>query len=603
MPLERIVWHDFDSYVDFFARIKFFILLVAALMAAILSLFHLKKYTDRSLYKYYALALGFISLVLISSMAQNYTQYISQNFSSINYNLDAIQPEWNISFWGFPERYEGLLAIASYFALFILTIKIIREEIDYKLIITVLMIASTVVGLIGLTQLIGHDLFKTDFGLFLMKLTNPQLDISGIVYTNAEHVVYSTLYNPNYVGSFVCLVLPITVGLWLSCSKRWLKWLLGGLAVLLVGVLIGSKSLAGFVGLFISILVWLVFNRKYILRNYKLWLPVIGSICILAGLFIGLSQGEIAVKIRTNVGEIVSSMGGQTSDSTIEEIEHISEVSGGVLIETTYRELYVGKVNEAGIILADAEGNLLGIIYNEAGYYEINDSRYSDVKMNIDQSGAILQIIISGIPIDLQFVGPTIYGISQNYNLYPVDYEVPSFGFTNTQTLATNRGYIWSKSLPILKDTLLIGTGPDTFAIVFPQYDFIGKANIYHQPTMSVDKPHSMYLQMAIQTGVLSLIIFMSLIAVYFVFFLKHYRFYRDIKPNRFLYYLNISIALSILGYLVAGIGNDTTIATASIFWVLLGLGISLQVMNHISDEVVESEIEITKTTEPFNED
>jgi len=95
----------------------------------------------------------------------------------------------------------------------------------------------------------------------------------------------------------------------------------------------------------------------------------------------------------------------------------------------------------------------------------------------------------------------------------------------------------------------------------------------------------------------------MSLIAVYFVFFLKHYRFYRDIKPNRFLYYLNISIALSILGYLVAGIGNDTTIATASIFWVLLGLGISLQVMNHISDEVVESEIEITKTTEPFNED
>ena len=37
----------------------------------------------------------------------------------------------------------------------------------------------------------------------------------------------------------------------------------------------------------------------------------------------------------------------------------------------------------------------------------------------------------------------------------------------------SKRVYIWSRSIPILKDCLLLGFGPDTYSIVFPSYNFV----------------------------------------------------------------------------------------------------------------------------------
>jgi len=41
------------------------------------------------------------------------------------------------------------------------------------------------------------------------------------------------------------------------------------------------------------------------------------------------------------------------------------------------------------------------------------------------------------------------------------------------------RGYIWSRSLPLLRNTILVGYGPDTFAMNFPQHDIAGKVKAY----------------------------------------------------------------------------------------------------------------------------
>nr|MDA3846385.1 O-antigen ligase family protein [Vallitaleaceae bacterium] len=472
--------------------------------------------------------------------------------------------------------------------LFILSIKVLREEIDYKILVIVMAISSGIIGLIGLTQFVGMDLFKTDLGRFLISLTSRNVDITATRYTVADSVIYSTLYNPNYVGSYICLILPVIISVWLVVRKKWLKWLGGALIVLLALNIAGSKSLPGFIGLFASMVVWLVFNRHNIKKNYKKWLPIIGVISIGLGLFIGLSTADIAVKVRTNVGELAQVVVGSEVVSNTELIEHVYELDGGVFIETTYRGLYVGRIDAATYVFADMDANALELIPDDSGYYVFADARYNDLQVEFFNAGSIIKVNMADIPVVFQFVGSKVYALGQNYNLYDTDYEVPSFGFADHQTFGTKRGYIWSKTLPLLKDHLVVGTGPDTFAIVFPQYDYIGKTNMYHEPGQIVDKPHNMYLQIALQTGVLSLVIFLSFMMVYFIYFLKTYKVYRDVHPSKFLYHLNIGIALSLLGYLVAGIGNDTTIATSSVFWILLGTGISLQITNHLTQDITE---------------
>ena len=71
----------------------------------------------------------------------------------------------------------------------------------------------------------------------------------------------------------------------------------------------------------------------------------------------------------------------------------------------------------------------------------------------------------------------------------------------------SGRGYIWGRTIPLILKHLIWGSGPDTFAAEFPQTDYVMKANtgagMYQQlPT----KAHSLYLQTALQTGVLSLL-------------------------------------------------------------------------------------------------
>lgn len=77
-------------------------------------------------------------------------------------------------------------------------------------------------------------------------------------------------------------------------------------------------------------------------------------------------------------------------------------------------------------------------------------------------------------------------------------------------SLANNRGYIWAKTWNLLKAHPLLGTGPDTFLIAFPNDDLVGLYNSGHSGEM-ISKPHCLYLQIAAQTGIPSLIRFFDL--------------------------------------------------------------------------------------------
>jgi len=108
----------------------------------------------------------------------------------------------------------------------------------------------------------------------------------------------------------------------------------------------------------------------------------------------------------------------------------------------------------------------------------------------------------------------------------------------------------------------------------FPQEDYVGRFNTGSGMVDTViDKPHNMFMQTAINTGVISLLALVTIWAVYLIDSLKTYL---SGNLNSFVEYIGAATFLSITAYLVAGIFNDNVISVAPLFWILLGLGIGI---------------------------
>jgi O-antigen ligase len=123
----------------------------------------------------------------------------------------------------------------------------------------------------------------------------------------------------------------------------------------------------------------------------------------------------------------------------------------------------------------------------------------------------------------------------------------------------------------LLKKYIFLGAGPDAFAMVFPQNDIAGKINWLRDNNMLVDKPHNWYLQVAINTGMISLLALLAFLAMYLF---KGIRLKNEpaLGEGRL---IHIGIMSGVVGYCVAGLANDSNVSVAPVFWVMLGLGLS----------------------------
>ncbi|MDD2295646.1 MAG: O-antigen ligase family protein, partial [Eubacteriales bacterium] len=158
-------------------------------------------------------------------------------------------------------------------------------------------------------------------------------------------------------------------------------------------------------------------------------------------------------------------------------------------------------------------------------------------------------------------------------DLYPVEH----IGFENNPDFGSWRGYIWSRSFPLLKQTILLGTGADTYCAAFPQEDYAGKYSTGAQYDIVVDKPHNLYLGAAIGTGVVSLLALLSLFGIYLFTSARLYR--KAAFGDDFLAFVGSGIFFGITGFLAAALVNDSSVSVMPMFYGLLGLGIVINDM------------------------
>ena len=485
--------------------------------------------------------------------------------------LSSIISEYrSYSFTGMFDQFESVWALLGYCLVVYYVFLFVQTEQDVKFVIKYLLIGVLILGLLGLTQFVGHDFITSEFGL---KLITPNYywsnleSINNIFFNNR---VYLTLFNPNYVGVYVSLILPILFTLTIfNKNLRTLPiYLLAIVGMILC--LVGSQSTAGLVATIAGVLLLLILLWRYLIKYFYITIPII--LLSIGALFIfNMKADNYLLKQYSKLTEIKKSEPHLTDIQTLDDSITI-KYNGNTLIVKFY-------VDNSGICyfdLLDDKSNTLPVSFEQInGPVTVLDERFP---------GFVFTPVIFNdkyaftVHID-NFVWRFTNQTEDNSYYYINSYDkldkiitAPSAIFTGYENYASGRGYIWSRTIPLLKNNIILGAGADNFVMEFPQQDYV---NLYNNNYSSIiiTKPHCLYLQIGVQTGIISLIAFLIFYAMYFI---SSTRLYIHGRFNSYYAKIGLAVFVGTFSYMVSCISNDSSITVAPVYWVIIGLGIAV---------------------------
>lgn len=550
-------WNGAKDNLDFFSYYKGIWLLIAATTALFIFIVRLfqsdPKLIKQDLKFYYLAGSVYLIFVILSTILSNYP---------------------SIAFNGFTDRYEGVYILVTYILIFFFTTSMVSNEKQVKLIIASLLSGATIIAIIGLFQYIGFDLWKSNIGKSLMLPAKNMNMAGGLTFQFSKHTIYATLYHTDYVGSYMAMLFPFSFAMLVLSKNKWIRIGLAFLTILMGINWLGCNSRAGMVGGILALIIFFISINKRIIKYWKLF--SIGLIVAIA-IFLSLNQlshGYLGSRVLslTNVRDTSKSA---DQDVPLKSI-NISGNKGSVITNT---ETLNFQFENNQLKFTDENNRKIESSYdNINGKITLNDPRYKDYNLiaGMSEDKYLFKLDKGNIKLLFELKQSGISLIDNKGKVVDLK-PVETWGFKGNERLGSSRGYIWSRSIPLLKHTLFLGYGPDTFAAYFPQNDIIGKMYAYYGDMWQiVDKPHDLYLQIALNTGVISLLAVLMLFGLYIV---RSFRIFVNNEFEDFLTQVGIAVFVAIIGYLGAAFFNDSIVSVAPVFWVLFGLGVSI---NHI---------------------
>lgn len=464
---------------------------------------------------------------------------------------------------GYYDRYEGSIIMISYLIILVYAFNIVKnDEKQLRIILYSLLISTAILNLIGLGQLFGYDLLKSNIFQDLIMIPNKYKDsITSIDFSFKHNEIYQTLYNINYVGSYLCLVLPIVLVMYLNAGTK--KKLIGFLIlyILLFVNLLGCKSSGGFYGfLFITILL-LILRFKDILVKWKRVLTVfllstVVLLCFESSEYLSVSDE------MTNGLKVETDKGTNLQDIKVEKNKLTILYNGSAFITEMQQENnQIGTSFYLDDKVIDLKKDGKKLIFDDNILKDIYVQFYSEQNMIVYNIDGIDWAFI----IDINGFHHYVYG---KYLDDIVDAD--AIGFKGRERFGNSRGYIWSRTLPLIKNNILYGGGADTFIYQFPNNDYVQKYLAGFPKEAIIDKPHNMFLGIAINTGLLSLI---SVLFLFIGYFIQSLTIYYKNRDKSLIYLFGFGIFLGFCGYMVTCLVNDSVVSVAPVFWTLLGLG------------------------------
>lgn len=535
---------DFFSYYKNAALISFAVLAVIMLLSGIM----LHKIKLKPML-FYAPLIVFVLFAVLSTVFSEYK---------------------HIAIFGFTGRYEGLFIILAYMALFFVSLHVFNSDMGIKLLMTCLIISSTLICFIGILQFCGLDLLRTTMVQNII-MPGEAVDAFNIRSDNYagtpyENAIYGTLFNSNTFGMYISMLFPFSLMLTMTAKKKLHLVASAVYSCLMFACLLGSYSRAAYAAAAVGAifgLILLCFKQR---ASWKRILTVF-SLFIIVFILISFQSGGAINKRFVSFFHTIKE---ESIRPDLDKVRNFETEGNMLTLYSEFTELHI-ELSDGKFTFFDDGNNPLDLKFIEdSNLHTFINKKYDTYSIQV--SGNIINIIkdrsfLLFAVVNNEFVPLDSHG--RVINIRPIE----SFGFTGLERFASARGYIWSRSIPLMKHTLFLGHGPDTFAMYFPQDDYLGKLNFMYDANILIDKPHNMYLQTAINTGVISLISFVCLLVYFFV---SCFRVLKSKKITNHCSIYGMIINAAIPGYLAAGMFSDSSVSAAPVFWVLLGASICI---------------------------
>lgn len=540
-----------EFYYDLFSFYKTIAIYVIAVLCIVFYLLYTKR-NDMSLkkgrLKYYIPIAIYALFILLST-------------------IFSIFPK--IAVFGIYERYEGALVLFSYLIFLIYAIEVLRDEIDLNIIFSFFLGMILFLSSIGILQGLGLDIFRYRFFQSIIGLPKG----SGI----DEHFAgwaYATLYNPNNLGQFASLTAPVAFGIFLAVKNLKMKIVAGLAAFASIAAGFASNSANFYAGVAVAAVIFFILCISHFIPKKKLWKIVLFTIigCLLVA-FVVLSPKIWNRLKRTDlVRKEIESFLPVENDIYFNDIE----LTDSMVSFDTSKGYFFLRYLEGGITFHDKDMKFIdynqngaNIVFKEEPYktqwrVQITSENTLRVFAKRAYGYATIEIIFD----EEKFLG--IWGTGGSILNDIMDNQMPK-KFQGLETIASRRGYLWLVTASRLDEVFFIGAGPDSFLYWFEQNDVVGKVNFLHNTAILADKPHNWFLQMASQTGVVSLLAFLGLLGTYIVSTIKLIGFRRK---KTYYEFAATGIVCGLIGYMASSLFVDSTVGVTPIFYVLLGIGI-----------------------------
>lgn len=487
----------------------------------------------------------------------------------------VVSPYASYGYRGAHEQFESLFVLLSYGVIVIYTFWAAGSEKSMKLLETGFLVGISVMCLLGVLQFSGHDFFRTKFGQSLILPGGGELK-----FTFPPNQVYLSLYNPNYVGQYVSLLLPVMAALLISRADKKMRIWYGLLILGLLLCLVGSGSKTAFITLIFSVFLMLLVYRRKLRENKKVTVLGLTGAAVFVAVMIALMGNSFferlgaALRFPTNPEYALSAL---AADENKIRLTYQGETA----------DLVADSSAPGGFRLLTEDGREIPAQFDTATQtYTWQEGSWQQIPLQIFPDGtgeAEMAWLIAGKNWHFYYQATGFYYVTP-YGKADRVVEIEKGLFQNHESFATYRGYIWSRTFPLLKKYLFLGSGADSFTLVFPQHDYLGKVHNNFDNVL-ITRPHNLYLQIAVQTGGLSLL---AVLAFYLMYLLSSIRLYWRSRFEDYYSQTGAAVLIGSLGYMVSSVFNDSTITVAPVFWALMGVGLAMNYQVRKKESVSE---------------
>lgn len=527
------------------------------------------------------------------------------------------------SFWGANSEYEGLLAILSYSVVFVFALYYLKYGKQNskalssgKIFTTAITVISIITGILTLIEIFYKPILEIPIIQDLISPSKYRELARSIKNENFIGQICLTFNNPGFLGGFCALLLPVTFAVSQEgkALKRWILTVMGAILILAVK---WSDSKVAMIALAICFPLSVLFSfihmerlnpetsgtiginkdyvktkRKNLIISFATMLVLGVGLIVLSGILPNYSS---RIRPEGKPESSAVSTGGKYKLSKAEIKDGVLRLeSGDKLLEVSvdkeiakkcFADYFDSDFSEC-LIFSDGkeiiEGRAPAVlkatnIREEKQGFTFTDERYKDIKVCVERALLIFDFGYSGsVEFYIKEDGIKIFG--QGSALLDEIPQPAVTGLEGIYSFATGRGYIWAQSLPIIKDSILVGGGHGTFAFRFRQNEIVGLLNTHGSCKYVVDRPHNWYLQIACSDGVIALL---AVLALFIFFIIRSVKslFAKKTRENN-IEILDIGLFAGLIGFMLCGLINDSCITVNPLFWLFLGWALARQCDN-----------------------